>query len=242
MEKIQENFGGGNSFRRELPKNYTEKLKVLLKNIAEKINLETEQEYGLVGLLNSDCTIAAEGYAESQGGIYRDEEVQNHQKKVWELELDFSNANNPNVQEFYGLKKPEDMVKRWKDSKEKNKNGQTEMAVTALFAKILKDHFLVVRTASYDDYIHRVDNIILNRRTGEAICAFDEVHEGGQGERTDAKNEKVKKIAKKGGTEITYGLRLENGKLVRSRMKNIPVFFFRAQKRGAYEFAQKYGL
>jgi hypothetical protein len=215
--------------RPDRPKNHTEKLKSLLENISRKVNQDTQQQYGISGLLNSDCTISMGGFSESGGGIYRDEDVERHRRDVKKMELDFSSANNPNVQDFYrsehGIETPEGIVKRWKENKMKDKNGQTEMAVTALLSKILKDDFLVVRTASYDDYRHGIDNIILNKRTGEVICAFDEVHEGGRGERTNAKIEKVKKIAKKGGTDIAYGLNLENGKLTRSRMKNIPVFF-----------------
>jgi len=225
MPNIQENFGRKIPYRPDRKMNYTEKLKSLLENMANKINRETEEQCGLSGLLNSDCTISMNGFSESGGGIYREEEIQRHQKEVKERELDFSSANNPNVQEFYGTKNPEDVVRRWKENKMKDKNGQTEMAVTALLSKILKDDFLVVRTASYDDYRNGIDNIILNRRTGEVICAFDEVHEGGRGERTNAKIDKVKKIAKKGGTKIAYGLKLENGKLSRSKMKNVPLFF-----------------
>jgi hypothetical protein len=229
MLNIERNLGKKTYYRPDRKINYTEKLKGLLENIANKINRETEEQYGLSRLLNTDCTISMDGFSEGGGGIYRDEEIQRHHGEVERLELDFSGANSPNVQDFYrseyGIETPDGIVKRWKQNKEKDKNGQTEMAVTALLSKILKDDFLVVRTASYDDYRNRIDNIILNKRTGEVICAFDEVHEGGRGERTNAKIEKVKKIAKKGGTEITYGLNLENGKLVRSGMKNIPVFF-----------------
>jgi hypothetical protein len=225
MPNIEGSLRRSTHYRPDKPKNHTEKLKSLLENISKKINQETQEQYGLVGLLNSDCTVSMDGFSESRGAIYRDEEIGRHHREVEKMELDFSSANNPNVQEFYGTNNPQDVVRRWKENKEKDKNGQTEMAVTALLSKILKDDFLVVRTASYDDYRNGIDNIILNKRTGEVICAFDEVHEGGRGERTNAKIEKVKKIAKKGGTRVTYGLSLENGKLIRSEMKNVPVFF-----------------
>ncbi|MFA6193848.1 MAG: hypothetical protein WC726_03260, partial [Parcubacteria group bacterium] len=101
---------------------------------------------------------------------------------------------------------------------------QMEMAITALLVKILGDDFLVVRSATIDDY-DGVDNIILNKRTGEVICAFDEVHEGGDGKRTDEKKEKMKKVARGEGAKISYGMGLEAGQLRRTKMENVPVFF-----------------
>ena len=61
--------------------------------------------------------------------------------------------------------------------------------------------------------------------TGEVVGAFDEVHEGGDGSRMDKKKEKILKIAKRGGAEIRYGLKLENGKLARAGLTGIPVFY-----------------
>ena len=189
---------------------------------------EIKERYGLYTFLNDDCTISMEGYADSWGGIYSEEEIQAHKDEIIRREVGFSAANNPNVQEFYrteyGIQDQEGILKRRKENKEKDKSGQMEMATTALLVKILGDDFLVVRSATYDDY-NGVDNIILNKRTGEAICAFDEVHEGGDGKRTNNKKEKMKKIARGEGAEISYGMSLEGGQLRRAKMENVPVFF-----------------
>jgi len=228
MPNIAENFERRMPYRPERPKNYTEKLKDLLESISEKTNREIEKRYGLYAFLNPDCTISMEGYADSWGGIYSEEEIQAHKDEVIRREVGFSGANNQNVQEFYrteyGAANQKDILNRRSENKEKSKSGQMEMAITALLVKALGDDFLVVRSATYDDY-NGVDNVILNKRTGEAICAFDEVHEGGDGKRTDEKKEKMKKIARGEGAEISYGMSLESGQLRRSKMENVPVFF-----------------
>lgn len=228
MPNIAENFERRMPYRPEQPKNHTEKLKKLLESISEKTNQEIEKRYGLYTFLNPDCTISMEGYADSWGGIYSEKEIQAHKDEVTRREVGFSGANNQNIQEFYrtkyGVQDQEGILKRRNENKEKNKSGQMEMAITALLVKALGNDFLVVRSATYDDY-NGVDNIILNKRTGEAICAFDEVHEGGDGKRTDEKKEKMKKIARGEGAEISFGMSLEGGQLRRTKMENVPVFF-----------------
>jgi len=228
MPNIAENFERRTPDRPERPKNYTEKLKGLLGNISEQTNREIERKYGLYSFLNDDCTISMEGYADSWGGIYGEEEIQAHKDEIIKREVGFSGANNPNTQDFYrteyGIQDQEGILKRRREDKEKSKSGQMEMGTTALLVKILGGDFFVFRSATYDDY-NGVDNIIVNKRTGEAVCAFDEVHEGGDGRRTDEKKVKMKKIARGVGAEISYGMNLEGGQLRRAKMGNVPVFF-----------------
>ncbi|HYV33362.1 MAG TPA: hypothetical protein VE973_00740, partial [Candidatus Limnocylindria bacterium] len=64
-----------------------------------------------------------------------------------------------------------------------------------------------------------------NKQTGEVLCAFDEVHEGGHGEKTGEKKLKVEKLAKRGGASVRYGLTMQAGALKRSEMKHVPVFY-----------------
>jgi hypothetical protein len=230
MPNIEKSVGA-RDFRpqkKEQLKNYAEKLKNLMGKISEKTNREIKERYGLYTFLNPDCTISMEGYADSWGGIYHEQKIEDQKKEIVALELKFSEADSPAVQERYrstcGIQSQEGIVKRWKENKEKSKSGQMEMAITVLLCKMLKDNFLVVRTATYDDYFQGADNIILNKRTGESICAFDAFHEGEQGDLTVMKKFKTKRIAEKGGAEISYGMKLKDGKMARSKMKNVPVF------------------
>ncbi len=214
---------------REKPKareNYTEKLSVMMREISERVNKETLAKHGLRKFLHSDGSLNMAGYA---GELYSAEDVESDSDRVHDMEVEFSRAKISQVQAFYrekyGAKTQEEIVEHWRKEKKQNKNGQMEMAVTGLLHKILKDDFLVVRAAAFDDYKNGVDNIILNKRTGEAICAFDEVHEGGAGERTHEKMDKIKKVAAKGGARVRYGIKLENGELKRAEMTTLPVFY-----------------
>ncbi len=107
------------------------------------------------------------------------------------------------------------------------------MAITALLHKILKENFLVVRTSTFDDYKNGIDNLILDKRTGAIICTFNEVleNEGGRERGESKKVQKVKKSAALGGNKAKYAITLKDGKIIRSSIKNIPVFIWQLKVR-----------
>lgn len=100
-----------------------------------------------------------------------------------------------------------------------------EMAVTALLYKVLKDRYMIARTHDYDDYINGADNIIVDKETGAVVCAFDEVHEGGMGDRQREKEAKVQRVVKKGGANVRFGMHLNEGKLERAKLEHLPMFY-----------------
>lgn len=208
--------------KRESP---TDMLKNMLSAQSKETNEMVEKEYGLKGLLSRDAALEAEGYGEQYG----EEAIKADAEFVRKCEIDFSSANNPNVQAFYlekyGAKNEDEVIAKWRENKSHEKNGQMEMAVTALLAQKLGKDFLVVRTAPYDDYKNGVDNLIFDRTTGEVVGAFDEVHEGGAGQRTKEKELKIKKITERGGAKIQYGLKFVDGKFVRGPLEGVPVFY-----------------
>ncbi|MFA5127987.1 MAG: hypothetical protein WC457_03225 [Patescibacteria group bacterium] len=212
--------------KKKSPEFFAGKLAVMMQKISEHVNSEVSEQYGLADFLHADGSLNMDSYADD---LYSAEDIADDNDRVRESELHFSRAGVPQVKEYYrekyGANTPDEIVERWRKEKIINKNGQMEMAVTGLLHKILKDDFLVVRASAFDDYNNGVDNIILNKRTGEAICAFDEVHEGGAGERTGEKIDKIKKVAKKGGARVRYGMKLEKGKLKRAEMTTLPVFY-----------------
>ena len=213
----------------ERPKNITERLTNMLHDIASDINIEVEKKFGVIDLVNPDCTVSMSGFSnKKKGGIYQDEVVQGDSRKIKEMEIVFSGAEKPRVQEFHktkGINTVEDIVEHWRENKVRGKSGQAEIAISILLHKVLHEKFLVVRASTYDDYNGGVDNIVLNKETGEVICAFDEVHDSFGGKETNKKIEKIQKIALKGGAKARYGIQLENVVLTRSKMENIPVFY-----------------
>ncbi|HTX87283.1 MAG TPA: hypothetical protein VMC41_04445 [Candidatus Nanoarchaeia archaeon] len=123
-----------------------------------------------------------------------------------------------------------------------SKPALLELAATAIFHKVLQEKFIVVRSSVFDDYENGVDNIIVNKETGDVVCAFDEVRENVAGHevvrrkdeegvmdektRTEGKEEKIKKKARSGGTKIKYGFgHLAAGKLVRKQITGVPLFY-----------------
>ncbi len=207
--------------RREHP---SAMLKSMLRAQACQVNERVSSEYRLENLLNNDGSLDPAGYTE----LYGAEAIIRDTQSVRVRELAFSNAQNPRVQEFYhskyGAATEEAIIAQWKENKSNEKNGQMEMAVTLLLSEMLGRDFLIVRTAPTDDY-DGIDNLILDYVTGEVVGAFDEVHEGGDGKRTEFKKEKVKKIADRGGAKVRFGLKLENGQLKRARLEGVPVFY-----------------
>ncbi len=201
---------------------------VMLKRmLSEETHLINEQVRGihqLEHLLNSDGSLNVDGYTE----VYGEQAIKMDKKTVQRREVDFSNAHNERVKEFYrtkyGASTEDEIIAHWKENKTHEKGGQMEMAVTLLLSRMLGNDFLIVRTAPLDDY-GGMDNLILDSVTGEVVGAFDEVHEGGEGRRLEEKRKKIQKIAEHGGAKVRYGIKLEEGKLKRTKLEGVPVFY-----------------
>jgi len=98
---------------------------------------------------------------------------------------------------------------------------------TAVFNKFLGQKFIVTRTNLADDIDRGVDNLILERQTGNVVCAFDEV--------TDITGktyqDKVAKILEKNvesdGANLKYGLGIDEKtkKVIAKGVQNIPIFY-----------------
>lgn len=106
---------------------------------------------------------------------------------------------------------------------------QLEMLSYAIFMKNLGDEFVVVRSSSHDDRVNKVDTLILDRKTGTLVCAFDEVGAINGYEYEEKRILVRDRNLSKGGATLKYGLGVENegGKqsVVLARASNIPVFY-----------------
>lgn len=115
------------------------------------------------------------------------------------------------------------------EKQELNKPGiKAEMVVTLLLHKVLGKEFLVVRSSYFDDNKNGVDNLVVDRRTGNVVCTFDEVNDDVGGRKMARKSEKVVTTAQNGGSSVKYGLTFvdtpEGKKLERCKLDNIPLF------------------
>lgn len=121
-------------------------------------------------------------------------------------------------------------LQSWRLDREKNPSGVTEVCLTLLFDKILRNDFVIVRASDFDDYIHGADMLIIDKNTGAVICGIDDVlgHLGDDGGKK--KKEVIKSIMKSGGAEIKYGATIKENKLIRQSLNNVPLFYFSITK------------
>lgn len=136
--------------------------------------------------------------------------------------------------QIYAEKEIEEDAKKVKDLKSKygvqeNKkeaNGEKlEILKTAIFNKFLGGEFIVVRSSEFDDFCRHIDNVIVEKKTGNIISAFDEVSET----HGPIYDKKVREVSEKNenGASLKYGFSLDKeGKIKPSKkIDNIPLFY-----------------
>jgi len=126
-------------------------------------------------------------------------------------------------------KRTEQIKSEWQDndSDEIQTGEKLEMLKTAIFHKHLKQDFIVARSTLRDDFDNGVDNIIMEKSTGNVVCAFDEVADVSG----SFYQEKIKKVLDKNihhdGASLKYGLGLDpkTKKVIPEGLAHIPIFY-----------------
>lgn len=138
----------------------------------------------------------------------------------------------------YIKEKKQEFAKERSDETERKEAELCELYVTALFNKHFSEKLITVRTSEYDDILRHVDTLIVDRKTGDVVWAFDE----GLGISKDKREEVLKRnIGREiltssynnietGGVKIKYGLKLtknENGqeRIEVGQNRHVPVFY-----------------
>ena len=111
--------------------------------------------------------------------------------------------------------------------KKLSREEELDMLTTIILNKGLSADFIVIRPAEYDQISNKVNNVILERKTGNIVCTFNEV-ENVRGSGYMEKEEKVLgRNVKEAGTILKYALIMEDGKFKPAlQIENIPVFYF----------------
>lgn len=100
-----------------------------------------------------------------------------------------------------------------------------EMLKTVVFHKFIGQDFLVVRTSLHDDFRNKVDNLIVDRKTGDPVCAFDELLGGdAHDHRAKKKKEDILEINVQSGARVEYGITFKEGQKVKTALEGIPIF------------------
>ena len=111
--------------------------------------------------------------------------------------------------------KIKEIKNKWQNP-EKNKEAlgeKMEVFKTAIFQKFMGKDYITIRSSEFDDIINHTDNIIIERKTGNIVSAFDEVmiesEFSSYDERKKEKKEKIRRLNTK-GILLRYGIRLVN--------------------------------
>jgi len=116
-----------------------------------------------------------------------------------------------------------------KKIKAKQLGEQFECLATAIFQKFFSNRFYILRSSEYDDQINNVDNILIDKESGNIICAFDEVGEIKlKDKRFEDKKEQVLNInLEKEGARLKYGVIFgpQTKTFTPSRVNHIPIFY-----------------
>lgn len=186
----------------------------------KKISLEKYLPELKIGLTALATRLSSEygDFFNDRGQIINDDIKTDHDcQLIIKKEMAFAAAKNKNIDQ-------------WRLDREKNPANLTEICLTLLFDKILKQDFVIVRVSDFDDYIHGADMLIIDKNTGAVICGIDDVlgHLGDDGGRK--KKITIESIMKSGGAEIKYGATIKDHQLIRQSLSNIPLFYFSISK------------
>ena len=129
------------------------------------------------------------------------------------------------------------------EKRRQREGEQLEMLAYGIFIKNLTEEFVVARASSHDDRANKVDTVILDRKTGAIICAFDEVGDT-MGIDYEKKQALVRDYNLKGGASLKYGIGIvekDKKKIITlSSVANIPLFYIALPsdriKKGMKEF------
>lgn len=175
-----------------------------LKNQLTVLAAEVNKEFG--NFLNAEGQIILTGRdAESDAALVE------QQEETFALEMGRSREN-------------------WRRDKDLNPSGLTEMALTLLLHKFLKNDFIIARASSYDDYNNGVDQVIIDKKTGTVVCGFDEVITHFKDGESPKKEKKIEDKMKNGGARLKYGATVVGNRLERRPLRNIPAFYLALTK------------
>jgi len=211
--------------RKEKPLSEKERCLTILYGRMEKHSLDVNNEVGYT-LLDSECSIDPEA-----SGVLSE----NQRQYIDRREVSFSKVDNPDarasISKFYKLEALSEseltqwMMKHWQDHKKFDKNAMVEMLVTDVIKEGLGENYIVVRSSLYDDYKNGVDNVILNKKTKEVVCAFDDVHDREKGDSIAEKNKALLKHARNEGVTLEHGIGIKDGAVSIMKLSNIMNYY-----------------
>lgn len=188
---------------KERPRFKAEKYKPILDGKMIELSKRLNNEYGDIFLNDGSISLSSEN----------DKKFVSEREDTWSREMGKSRET-------------------WSRDKETNKSSLAETGITLLFDKALHEDFVVCKSSKYDDYKHGVDNIILDKETGNIVCGFDDVlgHHGDDG--GQKKKDKIRKIMERGGVSLKHGLGFKDDDFLEIKdLHNLPAFYLAISKK-----------
>lgn len=180
-------------------KDYSEILNSGLEKMSQKIN----DSFGY--FLKNDGSVAMD----SPGYKFFDKDLD--QEYIDKREAKFASDSNKTREE-------------WTGDRERVPGIVTEKVLTLILNKVLGDNFIISRTATYDDYRHGVDTLIIDKNTGTPVCGVDEMGSNDQYSYRN-KGQKIYDIIGHNGAFVKYGATFKHGKLQQKSIRNVPAFY-----------------
>ncbi|MGB9681186.1 MAG: hypothetical protein ACPLXL_01425 [Minisyncoccia bacterium] len=201
--------------------NPEKKLETFVKEMSEKISAE----YNIPILANGRINF------EEFKDIYSESIIEEDKKFLDELENKFKNEKLKFEKEAsLNLKKSPDQIEEIEEEDLSFKPSEKlEMFKFAIFNKFLSKKGITLRSSRYDDVKNGFDNLILEKESGNVICALDEICNI----KGPYYEEKVKKFLEKNkiqeGAKIKYGLKFQKEKekflIKKCQLQNVPLFY-----------------
>ena len=217
----------------------TEKLRRVLKNAeyeAQDEGLRNLDEYltSLGTKLNETpplLPVDNEGRIEMReyGEIFSPSEMRRDAGAVQSVQATLDIKTETGIRAGHGKKRPRaHQAERLREEIQKGQrisDAFEKLTVALLHKAFFLKGLTTVRSSSFDDVRHKVDSFIVDRQTGEVICALDETtaEEGTPARR--GKDAAAEKMNEQGGTSVKYGVNgIAGDNFSLAEVPNVPLF------------------
>jgi hypothetical protein len=104
----------------------------------------------------------------------------------------------------------------------------------------LGGEFVAVRASQFDDYTNGVDELLIHKESNTVVAAIDSTTDIlSKADKSSYGNQKSLTAMLKEGAEVAYGVKLENGYVVKlSALKNLPIFIVNFNRQETIELAK----
>lgn len=207
------------------------KLRELLETQLTEIK---ERIPGLKNIVDDSCRIEPRAFSKIYSEEVIEKDIKNTENKEIRFYFEFllrkegAKISRDQIDEYIEKLEEQERKKFLKKAREwklTTKGEQLEMFKTLMFNKFLESNYCSLRTSFYDDTKNGIDNIILDLKKGEIVCAIDETGDARELELSKKHNEVFSKNRSGKGGELKYGIIIKEKKINLEEISQIPIFY-----------------